>query len=113
MVSSDLRTQPFSIAVREEVLADLRARIRATRWAPPAPGEPWEQGTDRDYLRHLLEYWADGFDWRARERELNGFAHSRADLDGVAIHFVHERARSGHGIPIVLTHGWPSAFVEL
>ena len=46
MVSPDLRIQPFSIAVREEVLSDLRARIRATRWAPPAPGEPWEQGTD-------------------------------------------------------------------
>ena len=73
----------------------------------------WEQGTDLEYLKSLLGYWADGFDWRAQERELNRFKHFRAEIDGVAIHFVHERARYGNGVPIILTHGWPSAFIEL
>jgi pimeloyl-ACP methyl ester carboxylesterase len=59
------------------------------------------------YLRGLLGYWADGFDWRAQERWLNGFGHFRAGIDGVRVHFVHERARSGYGIPLVVTNGWP------
>jgi pimeloyl-ACP methyl ester carboxylesterase len=103
----------FAVAVEEEVLTDLRARIRDTRWPDPAPGAPWEQGADLAYLRELLAYWAEGFDWRARERELNRFDHFRVELDGVRIHFVHERARRGDGIPLILTHGWPSSFVEL
>jgi pimeloyl-ACP methyl ester carboxylesterase len=105
--------EPFTIHVAEEVLADLRARVRNTRWPDEAPGAPWEQGTDLRYLRRLLAYWADGFDWRARERELNCFAHFRAELDDVPIHLVHERARRGQGIPLILGHGWPSAFTEL
>jgi Epoxide hydrolase N terminus len=56
----------------------------------------------------LLAYWADEFDWYAQEHELNAVNQFRAELDGVHIHFVHERARHGHGIPLILTHGWPS-----
>src|SRR2546423_10119251 len=108
-----MRVEPFAIRVDDPVLADLRARIRNTRWPDPSPDAPWEQGTDLAYLRDLLAYWEDGFDWRARERELNGYAHFRAELDGVWIHVVHERARSGSGPPLILTHGWPSCFVEL
>jgi pimeloyl-ACP methyl ester carboxylesterase len=103
--------EPFAIAVDEEVLDDLRARLGATRW--PAPGEPWGQGTDLGYLQDVVAYWADEFDWRARERELNELHHFRAELDGVRIHFVHERARNGDGVPLILTHGWPSSFLEL
>src|SRR5207249_9804364 len=61
----------------------------------------------------VCAYWADGFAWRAMERELNALHHFRAELDGLRIHFVHERARSGEGIPLILTHGWPSTFLEL
>jgi pimeloyl-ACP methyl ester carboxylesterase len=108
-----VHVEPFAIAVDETVLTDLVTRIRRTRWPSPAPGAPWSQGTDLDYLRDVLAYWADDFDWRARERELNGFAHFRAEVDGVCLHFVHERARGGGGTPLVLTHGWPSTFAEL
>lgn len=108
-----LPIEPFSIQVEDGVLADLRARIAQTRWPDPAPGAAWEQGTDLAYLRQLLAYWADTFDWRAQERALNAFHHFRAELDGVRIHFVHERAPGGGGIPLILTHGWPSTFVEL
>jgi pimeloyl-ACP methyl ester carboxylesterase len=108
-----VRVEPFAIHVDDEVLSDLRARLRNTRWPDPAPGPVWSQGTDLEYLRGLCSYWADEFDWRAQERELNGFAHFRAELDGVGVHFVHEQARRGRGIPLILTHGWPSTFAEL
>jgi pimeloyl-ACP methyl ester carboxylesterase len=105
--------EPFRIHVDDAVLADLRARIRATRWPDEVPGIGWAQGTDLGYLRGLLGYWADGFDWPAREAELNRYRHVRVTLDGVRIHAVHAQAPGGDGVPLLLTHGWPSAFVEL
>src|SRR5436190_24172469 len=112
-MESPLHITPFSIQIEAESLSDLRERIRKTRWPDQAPSSAWEQGTDLEYLRQLLAYWADEFDWQAQERELNASAQFRAELDGVHIHFVHERARHGHGIPLIVTHGWPSTFVEL
>jgi pimeloyl-ACP methyl ester carboxylesterase len=113
MESDPMQTTPFNIHVSEEVLSDLRTRIRNTRWPAPAPGPAWEHGTDFDYLKGLLNYWANDYDWWAQELQLNRFRHFRAELDGVYIHFVHERAREGNGIPLILTHGWPSSFLEL
>jgi pimeloyl-ACP methyl ester carboxylesterase len=111
-MTTPLHATPFSIRIDEEILSDLRTRIRGTRWPEPSPGAAWEQGTDFEYLKRLLDYWADGFDWRAQELRLNAFKHFRADLGNARVHFVHERARRGHGIPLILMHGWPSAFAE-
>ena len=99
-----MNISPFSVRIRAEVLSDLGERIRNTRWPPRAPGHPWERGTDPDYLKQLLAYWADDFDWSAQQRALNEFHHFRAKLDGAQIHFVHERARYGEGIPLILSH---------
>lgn len=107
-----MKTTPFSIHVPDAVLSDLRSRILNTRWPGPAPGPAWSQGTDLQYLKDLLVYWADGFDWRAQEHRLNEFEHFQAELDGIQVHFVHERAREGNGIPLILSHGWPGSFLE-
>jgi hypothetical protein len=108
--------EPFTPTTPPGMLDDLRARLRATRW-PDAPVDAgWTLGTDLAYLRELVAYWADGFDWRARERALNRYEHRIAELDGARIHFVHHRRpgdRPGDRIPLVLTHGWPSTFVEM
>ena len=113
MQNKPMHIAPFTIRVPDAVLSDLTTRIRNTRWPAQAPGTAWAQGTDLDYLKRLLSYWADGFDWRAQERRLNTFAHFRAELGDIHVHFVHERAREGNGIPLILTHGWPSSFLEL
>ncbi len=104
--------EPFSIEIDDAVLADLKQRILNTRWPDRSPANPWQQGTDLDWLRELLRYWATSFQWRDQQIKLNAFAHWRTEIDGVRIHFVHERARNGGGIPLILTHGWPSAFIE-
>jgi pimeloyl-ACP methyl ester carboxylesterase len=108
-----VRVEPFSVAIDPGVLDDLRVRVGRARLPEPARGEKWAQGTDRGWLEELLTYWADEFDWPAAERELNHFAHYRAQIGGTVIHFVHERAGQGEGIPLVLGHGWPSCFAEL
>ena len=84
-----------------------------TRWPDAIDGLGWEQGAEPGYLRSLLGDWAD-FDWRAREAELNRLAHYRARVGDLGVHFVHERAAGrSDAIPIVLTHGWPSTFLEM
>ncbi|HET7042475.1 MAG TPA: epoxide hydrolase, partial [Gemmatimonadales bacterium] len=111
-IEEAMTVAPFAIHVADEILADLQARIRRTRWPQPSPGAAWAQGTDLSYLQELLRHWADRFEWRAEERRLNEFRHFRAELDGVPVHFVHARAADGKGIPLILTHGWPSSFLE-
>jgi len=106
----DLRLSPFTIHVEQQVLDDLQRRLRDTRWPDPAPGPAWSQGTDLDYLRELVRYWIEEFDWRAQEARLNSYEQVVAEVDGVLVHLVHRR--SGRP-PLVLTHGWPSTFAEL
>jgi pimeloyl-ACP methyl ester carboxylesterase len=107
-----VRVEPFEIAVEEEVLADLRERISRTRWPDQIQGVGWDQGTELEYLKDVLAYWGGEFDWRARERELNSHEQFVAEVGGSRVHFAHARARAGSGIPLILTHGWPSSFAE-
>jgi pimeloyl-ACP methyl ester carboxylesterase len=107
-----VRVEPLVVGVPDSALEDLRRRIRNTRWPDPAPGEPWSQGVDREFLQDLLAYWADGFDWRAQEERLNRYDHRIADVDGVRLHLVHCRG-DGERLPLLLLHGWPSAFLEM
>ena len=100
--------EPFRIHVADEVLNDLRARLRNARWPDQIPGIGWEQGTELDWLRCLVSYWAHEFDWRGWERRLNALNHFTWE----GIHFVYQRAASGRGVPLILTHGWPSSFLD-
>ena len=107
-MSSPSLPSPFTINVPDAVLRDLAERLLRTRF-PERTAAPWRTGTDPDYLRELVTYWQDDFDWRARELELNALPQFTADIDGQRVHFVHVRAPgSGPGLPalaLVLTHG--------
>jgi pimeloyl-ACP methyl ester carboxylesterase len=107
-----LSAEPFRIAVADEDLADLRHRLRHTRWAGPIEGAGWRYGTDPAYLRELVEYWAEEFDWRSEERRLNAFPQFRSVVDGLRVHYVHQRADGG-GLPVLVLHGWPGSFVQM
>jgi pimeloyl-ACP methyl ester carboxylesterase len=93
------------------VLDDLRTRIVRTRLPDATSEAAWSAGTDLGWLGGLLEAWAH-FDWRAAEQELNRLPMYRAALDGLRIHFVHQRGVGPRPLPLLLTHGWPSAFTE-
>jgi pimeloyl-ACP methyl ester carboxylesterase len=105
--------QPFRIDVADAALADLRDRIARTRWPDEVSGSGWDYGTNRHYLRELLAYWRDEFDWREQERRLNSFSHFLTDVDGLTLHYFREPGRGPSPMPIVLVHGWPSTFFEM
>jgi pimeloyl-ACP methyl ester carboxylesterase len=107
-----VQVRPFEIAVPDDVLEDLRERLRRTRWPDSVPDVGWEQGMPPEALRGLLRYWAEEFDWPAQERRLNSFDHFQAEVDGVEVHFVHAHGAGPDAVPLICSHGWPGSFIE-
>ena len=105
--------QPFQINIPDEVLDDMRQRIANTRWPDEIPNTDWDYGSNMAYVRELADYWLNEFDWRKQEAMLNGFSQFRADVEGMGIHYIHERGKGPNPIPLVITHGWPSTFFEM
>jgi pimeloyl-ACP methyl ester carboxylesterase len=107
----------FRIDVSDRTLDDLCSRLSRTRFTLRSAEQPWSAGVDPEYLRELVAYWADGFDWRAQEAELNERPHLRAEIAGRQIHFLHVPGRrppeAAAPLPLILSHGWPSSFVEM
>jgi pimeloyl-ACP methyl ester carboxylesterase len=101
------------LAVAGQEWEDLRARLRRTRWPTRWPGVGWEAGTDISELRRLAGYWADGYDWRAHEAAVNALPSHLAEIDGTPVHYLRFDGESRDALPIVVTHGWPSSFLEL
>src|SRR5229473_220381 len=106
------KVEPFKIHVPDEVLSDLRERLARTRFASEIPGTGWDYGTNLDYLKQLVEYWRDSYDWRKHEAELNRFTHFKANIDGLNLHFIHDRGRGPNPMPLLLSHGWPGSVYE-
>jgi pimeloyl-ACP methyl ester carboxylesterase len=104
---------PFVVDVPQATLDDLRERLRRTRWPDEVEGAGWDYGTSLPYLRDVVEYWHARFDWRREERAMNAFPHFRAVMDGLGVHFIHARGRGPAPLPLLVTHGWPSSFVEM
>ena len=105
--------QPFKVEVPEAILEDLRERLARTHWPDEIPDSGWDYGSNLDYIKELAHYWRTGFDWRVQERAINSFAQFRASVDGLGIHFIHERGKGPKPLPIIITHGWPSSFFEM
>lgn len=104
--------KPFQIRVPDEVLDDLRRRLRETRWPDEIPGAGWKYGTDLGSLRNLVAYWHGEYDWRRHEAELNAIPQFTISLNGIDLHFVHVRGEGPNPAPLLLLHGWPGSFYE-
>lgn len=104
--------RPFTIAVPDDVLDDLNARLRNTRWPETELVDDWSQGTPLAYVQEICQYWADEYDWRRREAALNRFDQFTTEIDGLDLHFIHQRSPHAGATPLLLTHGWPGSIVE-
>ena len=108
-----MQPEPFSVHIDDEVLDDLRNRLAATRWPNELPGTGWDYGSNLDYMKELVDYWRNEFDWRAQEALINSFSHYKTNVEGLGIHFIHERGNGPNPMPLVITHGWPGTFFEM
>ncbi len=108
---------PFEIAATDDELDDLRARLHATRWPEPETVDDWSQGIPLAYTQELCRYWADDYDWRAREAMLNRFPQftttiALPDIEPIDVHFLHVRSPHDDAQPLLMTHGWPGSIAE-
>ena len=108
--NSEIR--PFTIDIPQADLDDLTDRLTRTRWAADLPDVGWSRGVPVSYLKGLAEYWRDGYDWRAHERELNSYPQFTTEIDGQNIHFLHVRSPEPDALPLILIHGWPGSIAE-
>lgn len=104
--------EPFRVDVPDEVLNDLHARLKLTRWADDFANDGWQYGTNTAYLKELVAYWIDEYDWRKQERAINAYPQFRTEIDGVPLHFIHVRGKGPSPKPLILSHGWPWTFWE-
>lgn len=103
---------PFTVAVTDAEIDDLRRRLHATRWPGPATVEDWTQGVPEAYVQELCRYWADEYDWPARQGLLNAVPQYVLDVQGLPIHFLHVPSPVEGALPLLLTHGWPGSVAE-
>jgi pimeloyl-ACP methyl ester carboxylesterase len=103
---------PFSIAVSDAVLTDLKSRLRNTRWPEAELVDDWSQGAPLKWIKEVCGYWAEQYDWKKREAALNRFAQFTTEIDGLGIHFIHARSPHPQAMPLIITHGWPGSVVE-
>ena len=103
--------EAFDIRIPDDRLDDLRQRLALTRW-PDEIGSDWQYGTDRTWLRSLVEYWLHEFDWRAQEARLNALDHFTTRIDDRRVHLIHQRSSNDDALPLIMTHGWPGSVSE-
>ena len=104
---------PFTIDIPREDLKDLRSRLQQVRWPDAVYQEEWSYGANSAYMKSLVNYWKESYDWKAQEQMLNQLDHYTSEVNGDNIHFIYERGATKNTTPIVLLHGWPSSFVQM
>ncbi len=103
---------PFKIEVSDEALNDLQQRLALTRLPDQLNGVSWEYGSDLEYMKEVIRYWQQDFNWRAQEAQLNQFDHFKTYVDDLEMHFIHQRSENPDAIPLLLVHGWPGSISE-
>ena len=104
--------EPFSISATTDQLDDLKRRLNNARWPEKETPDDWTQGIPLAYTKEICSYWANEYDWPAREARLNAFPQFRTEVDGLGIHFVHVQSPEPNALPLIMTHGWPGSIVE-
>jgi pimeloyl-ACP methyl ester carboxylesterase len=105
--------RPFQVEIPDEELAELRRRIKATRWPSKELVADRSQGVQLATLQELARYWTTDYDWRKAEAKLNALPQFTTQIDGVNIHFIHVKSSHGNALPLIMTHGWPGSVIEL
>lgn len=103
---------PYTIAIAQEDLDDLQARLAHVRWTNELPGVGDDYGLELAPVKKLVEYWRNGYDWRSWEAKLNSYPQFTTTIDGQNIYFLHIRSQEEDALPLILTHGWPTSVVD-
>ena len=104
--------RPFQVDVPVETLELIRRQVASYAWHEMPDDGGWAYGANLEYMKELCAYWLDEFDWRVQEAAINRFAHFIAPVDGIDLHFIHEKGSGPAPMPLIISHGWPGSIVE-
>ena len=102
----------FAIDIPAAEIDDLNRRLAQTRWPDAETPDDWSQGVPLAYAQAFCSYWADGYDWFARQALMNRFDQFKTTVEDLDIHFIHHPSPSPQARPLLITHGWPGSVVE-
>ena len=105
-----MNAEPFVVTIADSVLTDLKARLRNTRWPQIIGEDDWAYGVPQAWLRDMVDYWANDWDWQSIAAQMNAYSHYQASIDGLPIHFLHAPGKGPSPTPLLLSHGWPWTF---
>lgn len=103
----------IKIELAQSHLDNLMSKLKLTRWPDEIDGSGWTYGASLSYMKELTDYWSSYFDWRKTESEINKYGNFIAQIDGFKIHFLHIKGKGEKSVPLIITHGWPSSFLEM
>jgi microsomal epoxide hydrolase len=103
---------PFHIDVADETLDRIRAQVVRYPWHEMPDDGGWAYGTNLDYMKEFCAYWVDEFEWRKQEAAINRFSHYTTPIEGIDLHFIHEKGSGPAPVPLIISHGWPGSIVE-
>lgn len=114
--TEDQSVRKFSINVSDKVLENLKVQLKSTVYPEPLENANFEYGFNSDYLKTVIDYWINKYDWKKQEAKINSFSHFKTQIDGIDVHFMHVKPKSVgpkiRVLPLIMVHGWPGSFVE-
>ncbi len=105
-------TKPFKVDISEENLQNIYSKVKNYQWHEMPDDGGWDYGTNLDYMKEFADYWVNKFNWRKTEEKINKFNNFKSNIDGIDIHFIHEKGSGPNPKPLLLNHGWPGSIVE-
>ena len=104
--------KPFKVEISNEILQNINSKVKNYQWHEMPDDGGWDYGTNLDYMKEFAEYWSNKFDWKKTEEKINKFRNFKTNIDGIDIHFIHEKGSGSNPKPLLLNHGWPGSIVE-
>ena len=102
----------FKINISNKIIKDINTKVANFPWHEMPDDGGWNYGTNLDYMKEISNYWVNKFNWRKIEEKINKFQNFKTNIDGIDIHFIHEKGSGSNPKPLLLSHGWPGSIIE-
>lgn len=111
-MSSEIK--PFDSNISQTEVDRLFRKLADTRLPtqPIVPDAGEDYGPSLEWVQTLYNHWLNKFDWGRAQKQINAWNHFTTEIEGLKIHFIHQKAERRDAVPLLLVHGWPGTWFE-
>jgi hypothetical protein len=95
---------PFEITINPAQIQSLHQRLDSTIWPTVlddmSPSD-WRYGAPQSVIRELSDYLREGYNYTDEVNKMNEWPHYLADIDGMKVHFIHQKSSHANAQPIM------------